>query len=116
MLEEFESKLILLGGLNKISRTGLKLKTIYTLPSIVEFFDPSVEDSEIFGWEDIWSFYKDEVKGNKEYRDSLLYVMDVFANKKKYLRSRPDLYWPDGKHPNAAAHKKLAEHISTKLK
>ena len=115
VLKKYESKLILLGGLNKIARTGLELKTIYTLPSIIEFFDHKVKDNEIFGWEDMWDFYKEEVKGDKEYRESLLLMMDVFAEKKKYLSSRPDLYWPDGKHPNAEAHKLLAEHIAGKI-
>ena len=115
LLKPHESKLILLGGLNKIRRKGLELKTIYTLPSIIEFFDPHAKDVEVFGWEDMWNFYKEEVKGDKKYQESLLFMMDVFAQKKKYLASRPDLYWPDGKHPNATAHKKLAEYIAGKI-
>ena len=63
----------------------------------------------------MWDFYKEEVKGDKEYRESLLYMMDVFAEKKRYLSSRPDLYWPDGKHPNAKAHELLAKHIAEKI-
>ena len=115
VLKKYESKLILLGGLNKIARTGLDLKTIYTLPSIIEFFDHNAKDTEVFGWEYMWDFYKEEVKGDKEYRESLLFMMDVFAEKKRYLSSRPDLYWPDGKHPNAKAHELLAKHIAEKI-
>tara|TARA_Y100001963_G_scaffold154288_1_gene242737 strand:+ start:320 stop:1117 length:798 start_codon:yes stop_codon:yes gene_type:complete len=115
LLEVWQSKLILIGGLVKIGGKGLALKTIFTLPSVAEFFDSSYVDTQVFGWESMWEYYKDFVKGDKAKRDSLLKLMDIFANKKKYMRSRPDLYWPDGKHPNATAHKKLAEYIAGKI-
>lgn len=114
-LELFESKLILIGGLNKIAGKGLDLKTALTIPSVLERYDSKVTDVDVFGWENMWDFYKDKVKGNQEYQESLLTIMDIFAKKKKYMESKPDLYFPDGKHPNDKIHKNLAEYLGDYL-
>lgn len=110
-LKKFESKLILIGGLNKIGGDGLDLNTVLTIPSIIEKYDSNAKDTELFGWENMWDFYKDKVKKNKEYRKSLLDIMKLFEVKRNYLNSRPDLYYPDGKHPNAFVHQDLAKYI-----
>ena len=59
------SKLILIGGLNKIAGKGLDLKTALTIPSVLERYDSKVTDVDVFGWENMWDFYKDKVKGNQ---------------------------------------------------
>ena len=114
-LQPYASKLILIGGLNKIAGKGLDLKTVLTIPSVLERYDSKVADVDVFGWENMWDFYKDKVKGNQEYQESLLTIMDIFAKKKKYMESKPDLYFPDGKHPNDKIHKNLAEYLGDYL-
>ena len=115
MLKEWESKLILIGGLNKITNDGSKLNTVLTIPSVIERYDSNVEDVDVFGWEDMWEFYKPRVKGIRAYQDSLLEVMDNFGKKKQYMEANPHYYFPDGKHPNKVLHKDLANYIGEYL-
>ena len=70
MLKEWESKLILIGGSNKITNDGSKLNTVLTIPSVLEKYDSNARDVDVFGWEDMWNFYKPRVKGNRAYQDS----------------------------------------------
>ncbi len=114
-LKEWESKLILIGGLNKITNDGINLNTVLTIPSVLERYDSNVEDTDVFGWEDMWEFYKPRVKGNKAYQDSLLEVMDIFGKKKQYMKANPHHYFPDGKHPNKVLHEDLAKYIGEYL-
>ena len=115
MLKEWESKLILIGGLNKITNDGAKLNTVLTIPSVLEKYDSNARDVDVFGWEDMWEFYKPRVKGNRAYQDSLLEVMDNFGKKKQYMEAPPHHYFPDGKHPNKVLHKDLANYIGEHL-
>ena len=101
--------------LNKIANDGSKLNTILTIPSVLEMYDSNIRDVDVFGWEDMWEFYKPRVKGNKEYQDSLLEVMDNFGKKKQYMEANPNHYFPDGKHPNKILHKNLAQYIGEHL-
>ncbi|SVA81154.1 uncharacterized protein METZ01_LOCUS134008 [marine metagenome] len=107
-LSPIQEKLILIGGLNKINEEGLKLNTLLTIPSIMEEYDSEFKASEWFGDEDIWEMYKKHSK----YQESLLKAMDNFYEQKSYLLSKPELYYPDGFHPNRKIHKDLAEKIA----
>ena len=69
------------------------------------------EASEWFGDEDVWDIYKKYSK----YKKPLLEAMDNFYKQKSYLLSRPDLYYPDGYHPNRVIHKDLAKKIAKKV-
>ena len=107
-------KLILIGGLNKITNDGAKLNTVLTIPSVIEKYDSNVEDVDVFGWEDMWNSTP-RVKGIRAYQDSLLEVMDNFGRKKQYMEANPHHYFPDGKHPNKILHKNLAQYIGEHL-
>ena len=101
--------------INKITNDGSKLNTVLTIPSVLEKYDSNIKDVDVFGWEDMWEFYKPRVKGNRAYQDSLLEVMDNFGKKKQYMEANPHHYFPDGKHPNKVLHKDLAQYIGEHL-
>jgi hypothetical protein len=107
-LNSFDKKIICLGGCSKLN---LDLINKYTnllpvIPSIPELLMPTFIHPKIWfsDWIDqSWRHFDvdslDNLVYNKTLQDS------IFNNK--------ELFWPDGRHPNRHAHRKLFEYLIT---
>lgn len=106
-LEKYKDKLILVGGIEKIRKD---FECFFKIPSFTEFLIPDFTDSEYFG--DI-KYIEQFIKTDKLGVDALL---SHSIGKVKFWNSKPDLFYPDGAHPNRHAHKLLADHIDNHLR
>jgi len=107
MLSTYSNRLILLGGLEKIRSN---FSCFLCIPSIVEHFYPHFKDSYYFG--DI-SHYESFVDTDKS---GALELMQGAKRKINFMQNNPDLFYPDGVHPNRTAQKQLANFIHNHLR
>ena len=101
-LKKYKDKLILVGGIERIRDN---FECFYKIPSITEFLYPDFKDSEYFG--DI-KYIEQFIEEDKVGVDALL---SHSIGKIKFWNDNPDMFYPDGAHPNRYAHKLLADHI-----
>lgn len=109
-LNKLGSKIYMLGGCSKLNLSLLSehKNLIPLFESITEFLLPSYTHPEI--WCSDWyklidkQFDIDSINKlvyNKKIQDSLL--------------DYPDLFWPDGRHPNRFGHKKIFDYINENI-
>lgn len=106
-LETFKDKLILVGGIERIRP---EFECFFKIPSVTELLFPDFKDSEYFG--DI-KYIEQFIEEDKIGVDALL---SHSLGKIEFWKSKPEMFYPDGAHPNRYAHKLLAEHIDNHLR
>ena len=105
-LRQIKDKLILLGGIEKIRSS---FECFYKLPSITEYFYPEFQDTEYFG--DI-KYIKDMLDKDKW---GGKFLLESAERKIQFWKKHPEIFYPDGAHPNRTAHKELANLIDKQL-
>jgi hypothetical protein len=111
-LNEFGSKIYMLGGCSKLNLSLLsKYKNLIPLiESITEFLFPNYNHPEL--WPSDWYHLIDK-QFDIDSLDKILYnkqMQDLLAE-----NNYCDLFWPDGMHPNRFGHKKVFEYINENI-
>ena len=98
----YKDRLIILGGIEKVRSS---FKCFLKIPSITEFLYPDFKDNEYFGDIKYINHMVDEDKLSGKF------LLDNSKRKIDFWKNHPEMFYPDGVHPNRKAHKKLAHFI-----
>lgn len=105
-------KILCIGGCSKLDLDLIKsfpnLNPI--IPSVIEFLIPDFNHPETWFSGSRWYLHIDR-QFSIDCIDKFLYNKQLQHDLEKY----PDLFWPDGRHPNRNGHRKIFEYLNENL-